>query len=104
MRRRVEYYLRAIFFKYVFYLAGVADTGYKRNQIEVSVFAFKFLFYVVGVVFVYIQNYQSLGVVRRYLSAEFAAYRAASAGYENDLIFDITDYFVYVYFYLLSSE
>ncbi|CDE21678.1 unknown [Acidiphilium sp. CAG:727] len=69
MRGGVKNDLRTILFEHVADFARVADTRYQSEQIQVFMFAFEFLFYIVGVVLVNIENYKLFGVMRRYLTA-----------------------------------
>ena len=62
-------------------------------------FAFEFLFDVVCVVLVNIENNKFFGVVRSNLAAKLASYRAASARNEYHFVFYVTDDCVDVYGY-----
>ena len=68
VRGGVEYDLRVIFREYVAYFTRVADTRYQRKQVKVFVLAFEFLFDIVGVVLVNVENNELLRDVGRYMT------------------------------------
>ena len=104
MRRRVEYDIRLIRAEHVFDFRLIPHAGDKREQIEVGMPPFKFLFYFVCVVLVYIENDQPPRSVRRDLAAQLAAYGSAAARNENGLSFDISHDLVEIYGNLLTAE
>ena len=57
---------------------------------------------VIGIVFIYIDYYQLLWVMRDYLPAQLAPYRAAASCHEHDLSADVAHYLFNVYIYRLA--
>ena len=69
VRSGVENYLRAIFGKNVFHFSVISHARYQCDEIEIAEFPFEFLFDVVSIVLVNIENDEPFGVVACYLTA-----------------------------------
>ena len=104
VRRRVKDDLRAIAVEQIMHLSLVAHAADQNKQIKGGVFSLQLLFYIVGVVFVNVENNQPFGVMAGNLAAELASDRAAPARHEHGFIFDISHNLVEVDAYLLPSE
>ena len=94
VRSGVKDDLRTIFLEYVAHFRLIANTRNQRQQIEIGTMAFEFLFDLVRVVFVNIQNDQLRRIVRSDLTAKFATDRAAATRNKYYFPFDIPHNFV----------
>lgn len=94
MRRRIENYLGAIELENAPYLIFIAHARDERQEFQIGELTFQLLLYIVGVIFIYIEDYQKLGVMRRYLAAKLASYRSAAARDEDGLPFYVAHYLV----------
>ena len=101
----MENYLRLVLFKYLIYTVIITNRSNKCNEIEVAaVFHDKLLLYLIGIVFVYINDYYLLWVIFSDLTHKLGTDASAAACYHTYLAVDEVLDILVVEFDRIASE